>query len=632
MLAPSQFVELKASGKLPSPRGVALKVMEMCERDNVTLPELIKLLQTDPAMVGRILKIANSAAFARQRPSVALTQDVLMSIGIKTLRQVVLAFSLVSSHCEEDSHLFDYNQFWSKSIATGVATQLLGEFCKVAPAAEMFTVGLLSNIGQLALTTLHPEQYSELLKQAGDQFSPELVALEEKAFGHTHWDVSAAMMLDWGVPKLFTIAVLTHENSEEVEPISRSLKLALCLNLGARLSSLCFLPESQQAAAFAQLTPVAKLLGVDESSFIALGDRLLQEWHDWSALLNLSTHSVRSFSTLAHDGQLTALDDAKYLNKFTILIVDDDATACLLLKKFLTLAGHEVFVANDGDEGLAQALVVKPDIVITDIMMPNRNGLEMIKSLRETELGRFVYIIVLTMLDDKNKLAEAFSLGADDYLAKPVDKQVLQARLSAGLRVVTEQHKLRAELEQLHSRLFDLNRSNDQAQKDALIDVLTGLYNRRHALDRLAQEWSTSNRHHQALSILMIDIDHFKQINDRYGHDVGDRVLCEFAGILKENERVADIPCRFGGEEFIVILPGTNLEGALLLAERIRVSVENKMIPLQDEAIKLTVSIGVAMRTPAHTNVEMMIKAADKALYSAKNFGRNQLSIATDVE
>ncbi len=629
MLAASQFVELKASGKLPSPSGVALKVMEMCERDNVTLPELIKLLQTDPAMVGRILKIANSAAFARQRPSVALSQDVLMSIGIKTLRQVVLAFSLVSSPYENNAQHFDYKKFWSKSIATGVATQLLGELCKVAPAAEMFTVGLLSNIGQLGLITLHPQQYNQLLTQTGDQFSPDLLALEEQTFGHTHWDVSAAMMLDWGVPKLFTNAVLTHENIAEVEPVSRQLKLALCLNLGARLARLCFLPDTEQAAAFAQLMPVANLLDVNEAAFVDLGDRLLQEWNDWSVLLNLATHSVRSFASLAHEGHALA-ETANLSNHFTILIVDDEATACLILKKFLTLEGHTVFVAHDGDEGLAQALLVKPDIVITDIMMPNRNGLEMIKSLRETELGRAIYIIVLTMLDDKNKLAEAFSLGADDYLAKPVDKKVLQARLSAGLRVVTEQHKMRAELEQLHSRLFDLNRSNEQAQKDALIDVLTGLYNRRHALDRLAQEWSSTHRYHQDLCILMIDIDHFKQVNDCYGHDVGDHVLCEFAAILKENERVADIPCRFGGEEFIVILPGTNLEGALLLAERIRVSVANRKIVVLDQTISLTVSMGVAMRMAAYTHVEMLIKAADNALYHAKHSGRNQVSVATD--
>jgi len=629
MLDPAQFIEIKASGKLPSPGGIALKVMELCERDNVTLPEIIKVLQTDPVMVGRILKIANSAAFSRKRPAAALTIDVIMSIGIKTLRQVVLAFSLMSKPRSGEHNNFEYDLFWSHSIATGVATQLLGEAAKLAPAAEMFTLGLLSNIGQLAMATFHSPRYGELIAKTTDQFTSEIIALEDTEFGYTHWEVSAAMMFDWGVPKLFTNAVLQHSNLDDLDLSLRASKLAICLNLSTQLALLCFMPESARAAEFSKLKPFLEPLDLPNEIVESFVEKLMQDWKEWNAILEISPQTLRRTPKQASGVETAEVASNNEPAKISILIVDDDPATCLLLKKILLSLGHIVYVAHDGDEGYTQALAVKPDIVITDIMMPKRNGLEMIKSLRETELGRFLYILVLTMLDDKNKFEEAFSLGADDYISKPIDKQLLQARLLAGKRIVIEHQKLRSELEQMQGRLLDASISNLKAQEEALTDVLTGLYNRRHALNRLNQEWSISARNQQNLSVIMIDIDHFKQINDRFGHDVGDQVICMFADILRENERVADIPCRFGGEEFIVILPGTPLAGARLLAERIISSAANKKINVSNVALNMTVSIGVAEKLSIHPNMDALIKDADKALYRAKQSGRNQYVVAS---
>ena len=626
MLDPNQFIELKASGNLPSPKGAALKVIELCQRDNVTLPEIIQVLQIDPAMVGRILKLANSAAFGRPRPAAALTPDVLMSIGIQSVRQVVLAFSLVSGNREGHCPDFDYELFWSRSAATGVAAQLLGAATRAAPPAELFTVGLLANIGRMALAALHAERYGALITEAGGQFAPPLTTLEQKAFGHTHLDVAAAMMRDWGLPKLFTDAVLFHEAPQLADfgIETRSGRLAYCLKLAAQLADLCFLPQQERGPEFFKLLPQAKELGIPDGNLVALGDQMLREWKDWSAMLELGVREVVPFSALEVEPESQVPSAPETLKHLNILVVDDDPTVCLLLKKLLTAAGHTVHVARDGHEGLGLALQYQPQLVITDLMMARHDGLQLIRNLRQTEFGRSIYIMVLTILDDEDKLAEAFDCGADDYLIKPVESKPLLARLKAGMRMIREQQTLRQEQEELRRRLLELSIANQRAQEAALTDVLTGLYNRRHAMERLTQEWAEAERSHRPLCILALDIDHFKSVNDKHGHDTGDAALRQFAEVLRVYSRTPDVPCRFGGEEFLLIAPDTPLEGALNLAERIRLGIQNKPLVAAGVSLHLTVSIGVAEKSARHANIDQLIKAADEALYHAKQNGRNR--------
>ncbi|MCX7164545.1 MAG: diguanylate cyclase [Rhodocyclales bacterium] len=627
MLEQAHFIELKASGNLPSPKGPALRVIELCQSDNVTLPEIIQVLQVDPATVGRILKLANSVAFGRPRPTVALTPDVLMSIGIQSVRQVVLAFSLVSGNRRGRCPGFDYEFFWSHSAATGVANQLLGAATRAAPPAELFTIGLLANVGRLALAALYPERYGELLAKAGGQFAAALTELEKGEFGYSHLDVAAAMMRDWGLPKLFTDAVLFHETPDLADsgPDSRSTRLVNCLHLGEGMADLCFVPQAERGDAFKKLLPLAQKLGVGDSSLAALGDQMLREWSEWSALLQITVHQVAPFSSLDVIAENALAAAGVDLKQLSILVVVGDPGARRMLQELLSAAGHAVHVARDGHEGLAQALQLQPQLVITDLLMPRQDSLQLIKSLRQTEFGRSIYIIVLVNADDDEILTEAFDLGADDYITRPVDGKVLQARLKASKRIINEQQLLRQEQEELRRALLQLSIANQRAQEAALTDVLTGLYNRRHAMERLAQEWAEAERGHRPLSILSLDVDHFKEVNDNHGHDVGDAALCQFAAILRAFSRAPDVPCRFGGEEFLMIAPDTSLSGAMLLAERIRSAVQHTVLIGNDASLHLTVSIGVAEKSSKHASLDQLIKSADEALYRAKQNGRNRV-------
>lgn len=643
MLDREKYEKLKSDGTLPSPKGSALRVIELCQDHSISLPDIIQAIQTDPGMVGRVLKMANSPVFGHTRPVVSLTPDVLITIGIHSLRQAVLAFSLVSDNRSGRCASFDYQAFWSHSIAMGVAAQLLSSSIRVAPPMEMFTCGLLAQIGRLALATIHPASYSDLLKNLA---TASLTDQEQETFGLSHVEVSAAMMSEWGIPKLFTDAVLFHEAPEQggVSDNTRSGRLLWSIHLAWRLANSCMMSEEQRKAQFPELIDVARKLDMDTESIMGIGNRMLEEWREWSALLEIATPSVADFSMMdlpshevvdtdqspvANQHPETARDNVSV--PISILLVDDDPATLLMLKKVLSTAGCTVHTANNSTQALQLTLTHRPHIIITDWFLPEFNGLELIRTLRDLEIGQSLYIMVLTALDDKEKLAEAFDAGADDFLVKPVDLKIFQARLKAGLRVVHAWQEMEEECDRLKRETLRLSITNRQSEEAALTDSLTRLYNRRYAMKRLTTEWVGSSRNEQPLSLLVLDVDHFKNINDTYGHHVGDEVLKRLAEMLVDFTRSPDVACRIGGEEFCILAPATPLSGALNQAERLRKTIEQQVIVVGDISLKLTVSIGVAQKLPGLTDVVEMIKLADEALYRAKREGRNRV-VAAAIE
>jgi two-component system cell cycle response regulator len=299
-----------------------------------------------------------------------------------------------------------------------------------------------------------------------------------------------------------------------------------------------------------------------------------------------------------------------------------------LLKTILVSAGHKVHTAANGRDALRMVLEHQPQIMITDWMMPGIDGLQLLRTLRETEIGRYLYVMVLTAQSDREKLVEAFNAGADDYLVKPMERMELLARLKAGVRIVTVQREVINECDLLRRNALQLTIANQRAEEAALTDSLTGLYNRRYAMDRLAREWVASERNHRPLSILLLDIDHFKTVNDNHGHNIGDIALKRMAEMLAEYSRRPDIACRIGGEEFFILAPETALPGAIRQAERLREAFEGKPITVEGIDLPLTVSVGVAQKVAGMSSPEELLKVADEALYRAKREGRNRVIAA----
>jgi two-component system cell cycle response regulator len=297
-----------------------------------------------------------------------------------------------------------------------------------------------------------------------------------------------------------------------------------------------------------------------------------------------------------------------------ILIADDDFTSRTLLTAVLQKHGYDVVATVDGSE--AWDVMGQPDapkLVILDWMMPEMEGTEVCRLIRAVETDEPPYIILLTAKGGKTDIIEGLDAGADDYLAKPFDPGELRARLGVGQRMIEMQAKLVA--------------ARNALEEQATHDSLTGILNRRAILEGLENELSHAERSGKTVGIGMCDLDHFKEINDQYGHQVGDEVLCGFTQIIKDNLRKYDLIGRYGGEEFLIITPdfkGREFEGVY---ERLCEKVAGGAMHTEAGDLSITVSIGVSSSTGADT-VDALLGEADAALYDAKKKGRNRVSYA----
>lgn len=632
----TRFDELKATGQLPSPTGVAMQILRMADSERTTTAEISRILQADPALAGRILKLANSSCFGRTRP-VTSVREAVTHLGTRMVRNVALGFSLVSQYGQGACQAFDYGTFWSRALAMGVAAQAGAYFSGQIAPSEAFTCGLLSTVGRLALASLYPEIYGRALEQADPYDAGDLCRRERDHFATDHNELTGALLKDWGLPEPCVDAAQHHEHPDQsgFPADSRTQALVRLLHLAAKLADVCVAPEEERSSLVLDLFVVATDVGIPAKDLIDLCDRVVGEWQDWGKVLNVGTRTVPPMAELAERARQAeaaadgvALPTEGGMIALQVVVIDDDAVERSLLSAHLRKAGHSVAVAVDGVEGLKTVLEVNPQLVITDRMMPGMDGVTLCRALRQTKMGRQLYVLMLTGSEDEQSQVEAFEAGADDYLVKPCRPKILAARLRACQRLLHLQEEVRRDKEELRRYMADLSVANRKLQQAALTDALTGLYNRRYAMDRLEQEWAEASRSGGLLAALILDIDHFKKINDTYGHDIGDVVLCETAGQLRATLRGSDVVCRLGGEEFLVIASGIGAEAALACGERLRRAIEENHLETAAGSLRVTLSLGAAVRTPAMRGPQDLLKAADLAVYAAKQGGRNCVRLA----
>lgn len=306
-----------------------------------------------------------------------------------------------------------------------------------------------------------------------------------------------------------------------------------------------------------------------------------------------------------------------------VLIVDADPATRHDLAVLLSDAGYRVCEAGSGEQGFVMALEQRPHIIVTEWGLPGMDGLGMTRALRQTKLGRGIYLLILTAHETDAHLVEAFAAGVDDYLSKPFNPRVLGARLRAARRVVLLQQEVAHDRDEIRRYADELARANCRLREAALTDVLTGLPNRRHAIEFLEHEWKVASRGKRPLTAMLIDVDRFKEINDSHGHDVGDHVLKRVAQAIKSGLRGQDVVCRTGGDEFTVICPDTDLAAGLVCAERVRKAVAALGPADGGMPLASSVSIGVAVRDAAMADIDALLKRADEGVYLAKQLGRN---------
>jgi len=621
----NQFEKLKADKLLPSPKGVALAIMQVCRRDDATTLDVAKIVQADPALSGRLIKQANSALRAG-RP-VAAVSDAIKHLGIATVRQLALAFSLVDQHLAGPCKAFDYPRFWSHSLLMALSMQELGKQGPAGSSDELFTCGLFSRIGYLALASAYPAAYAELL-QTAEPGVPS-IERERERLETDHLELTAALLADWGIPKALAEPITYHEEPDAAgfSPGSRAHTLVQLLYMAKRLADLGIAEDAERNSITTDLMLWGGKIGIDPEVIGALVDAIMQQWQEWGALLKVPVSIIPPFAKM--DCAPTPSKEPG-ANAMRVLLVEDNASSRLMLEHLLrSQCGHIVYSATNGREALAMALEVMPQVVITDWIMPEMDGLELCKALRAAEWAKDIYLLMLTSVESEEELIKAYEAGIDEYVNKPVNVRALQARLRAAWRYVklhSEWERDRAQLKQFAAELAIANRKLEHA---AHTDPLTGLFNRRAAMTLLAQAWSAATRSNASLVVMAIDIDHFKSINDQYGHAAGDTALKEVAKTLRENLRNEDSLYRVGGEEFLVVCQNTDMKAALHSAERLRKAVQALQIEVCKTLIRTAVCIGVAQKEPAMKEVDALVNTADKALYAAKGAGRNRTCLIT---
>jgi diguanylate cyclase (GGDEF)-like protein len=294
-----------------------------------------------------------------------------------------------------------------------------------------------------------------------------------------------------------------------------------------------------------------------------------------------------------------------------ILVAEDEPVQLRLLQRLLTSWGHDVVLATDGDQAWSMLTGENPpNLAILDWMMPAMDGLRICRQVRQSSAPSYTYILVMTARDQKNDLVEALEAGADDYLTKPFDADELRARLHSGKRVLELEEKLRS--------------ANQSLQFQATHDGLTGLLNRGAILDALLNEFARTRREKKPVGVILADVDHFKKINDSYGHGMGDDVLREVAQRMRSVIRSYDSVGRYGGEEFLLILPGCDRDSAMQKAEQIRGAVAASPVIAAHDFI-CTLSLGVVSVCDP-TDYQTVLVGADEALYRAKREGRNRVA------
>ncbi len=292
-----------------------------------------------------------------------------------------------------------------------------------------------------------------------------------------------------------------------------------------------------------------------------------------------------------------------------ILVIDDDPDNRLLVSKVLEWDGYEVITTSSGNDALKLVESFSPDLVFLDISMPDLNALETVTTLRNRE--SYTALIFLSAHCNVNDVIKGLDLGADDFISKPFDPRELLARARSQIRI-----------KKLHD---DLKRANDRLRELVNIDDLTGLFNMRSLYGRLDNELDRARRFHRCVTVVMMDMDYFKNVNDEHDHLFGSFVLSELGQIIRQDVRSIDFAARYGGDEFLIVLPESDLKGSQLFVERLREKIANHIFSNGTDSIRLTASLGFAIVGPNSPDIDAreLVRRADRALYRAKEAGRN---------
>ena len=593
-------------GPLPSPNAVALQLMRLVERRDVGVFEVCRVDKGDPVLVAKAVQLANSALYSGLRPTAAI-EDAVMRIGVAALARLAVGLSLVHSPGARLGD-FELEPYWRRSLARALALQQLARRLHVLPVSEAFSLGLLAEIGQLAmLATLG----SQGLGDAGS-------ATERRTWQRSRWgfdqaEASAALLQGWSFPQRLWSALLPDTLDGELPAmveVARCLASALDARDAARdLPALCL---------------GALRLGLDDAALVDLTDRLRADFAELAAILQLpvsNQHAHEEFERLRRS--LGSLPAEESLQPACVLLAGPLAGARHDLLQALRAEGLTLLVEPDVAAAFERARASLPDAVLLDADHLPLEAVELCRQLRDHE-GARLYLLLLGDSLGAEATLQALRAGANDVLPAAAAVDLVVAKLRPGLRVVRLIGAFERERARAHGRQRELTALNARLREAAYSDELTGLPNRRALDEFLARAWEDALAQGHPLSCVLLDLDHFKLVNDTHGHDVGDQVLRRVARVLQQQCRADDLLARWGGEELVLACPGVARDVAAGLAERMRLAVQQ----VDGDLPAVTLSGGVAQASAADVDsVGAMLRAADHALLRAKRQGRDRIVV-----
>ncbi len=603
----SLLLQIQALGQLPSPSHTAMRLFTLLQTGESGLKDIVAVVKSDPTLTVRLLRLANRPGNGAVRPAVAV-EEALVRLGLNAAVHLAAGLSVLdealSSHSGEVSAYLDLCRL---SLAAAVTSEwLCGQPGIPAGAAEMFTCALLARVGQLALLRFYPDAYSGFISSTSQV--DELVALERKNFGIDHVAIGTALLNDWGFPSVLVEVIRMAESSlEDRAGNERKVVMAQVLHASWEIAPLLV------AGATEPLIPVVRatlaVLGVaasDEDVQRAVV-RLQKGWDVWCKEHGFGSPAPEVSRESGTVGQ------AAGVHPVTVVFY---AEPCALKPAWiaaLEASGYRIVESQTLEESGRQLTSGHAEILVA---MVHRQTLYVhVATLSAMVTGNGHAALLLHDVQDEQEHAELLLLGMDAVLPLEVSPALLCAQVTRASRRIQSYRQLESERCAHRKLLSQLAVTTRKLHRQTLTDPLTGLANRRMADAFLKRHWAQAERRRSPLSCLLIDLDNFKQINDAYGHDAGDRVLQELARILKRQVRQEDLAVRLGGDEFLMVCPMATEADMEVLRKRLMAAASQVKL----ETGSLVFSTGIAerdscsMKSPGD-----LLRAADQKLISVK--------------
>ena len=477
----SRFTEFKTSGLLPSPKGVALSVLRLTQRDKTTSGELAHAIEADPGLVARLIKLANHCQLPGARPTLAI-RDAITLLGLNAVRGLALGVSLMAQRQSSPCPGFDFSSFWSRNLACAVAMRTFSMQARVLQADEAFTLGLLCQVGQLGLASLFPERYAELL---GPGSHGTLLARERQTFEFDHSDLTATLLLDWGFPESLVTPILYYESEQSPQPDEnqRTVRLTWLLQLASQTADICMAETSSRSVLMPKLVALGNGLGFADAELMGWCDEVVRDWTDWSRLLNVASQNLPPFADLLQ--QATTLPPASAApgagamaapaptatTPCRVLVVAANAALRSQISEKVRLGGYACQEAASPARALALARQTPPELVLIDQALPQPGGLDLATALRQLPMEQPLFLVLLTNASHLALAQQALSGAVDDVLDKATAPDTLLLRLLAWQRVVTlhrQRHSEHLQLQQFSAEFAKLNQRIEESRQKEL--------------------------------------------------------------------------------------------------------------------------------------------------------------------